>query len=289
MDRRFEDRHISVGGIHTRFWSLGDRGSPVILIHGLGASAEIWMHNIEALAKQHRVYAPDLPGFGRSEKPTSSFIPSDYASFIDAFLRALNIARVSLIGQSLGGGVALQYTLQFSEKVDKLVLVDSAGLGKEVIWTLRLMSLPWIGELISHPTRIGVALFFKLAVHNSKLITKDFINLYYEIFTQPGFFAFLLKVVRMLVDIHGVRDEFLVPVMKNLDKIMQPTLIIWGEDDRVFPVRQAYHGKEKIVHSHLHLMKPCGHIPNFEWADEFNKLVLDFLSSKWNGESGLMS
>lgn len=277
-DRKFQDQYLMAGGIHTRFWSLGDHGSPVILIHGLGASAEIWMPNVEALAKHHRVYIPDLPGFGRSEKPASFFTPSDYSSFIDAFLKALNIGRVSIIGQSLGGGVALQYTLQFSEKVDKLVLVDSAGLGKEVIWTLRLMSLPLIGELISHPTRIGVALFFKFAVHNSKLITKDFINLYYEIFTQPGFFAFLLKVVRMLVDIHGAKEEFLVPVMENLNKIVQPTLIIWGENDRVLPVRQAYFGKEKIVNSHLHIMKQCGHIPNFEWADEFNKLALDFLS-----------
>ena len=103
---------------------------------------------------------PDLPGFGRSEKPASSFTPSDYISFIDDFRKALNVDQVSLIGQSLGGGIALHYTLQFSEKVDKLVLVDGAGLGKEVIWTLRLMSLPWIGELISHPSRIGVALFF---------------------------------------------------------------------------------------------------------------------------------
>jgi 4,5:9,10-diseco-3-hydroxy-5,9,17-trioxoandrosta-1(10),2-diene-4-oate hydrolase len=266
------------GGIHTRFWSLGDQGFPVILIHGLGGSVEIWMHNIEALAEQHRVYAPDLPGFGRSEKPVSSFTPSDYISFIDDFRKALNVDRVSLIGQSLGGGIALQYALQFPEKVDKLVLVDGAGLGKEVIWTLRIMSLPLIGELISHPSRIGVALFFKLAVRNRKLINRDFINLYYQLFTQPGFSAFLLKVVRKLVDIHGAKEEFLAPIMENLSRIIQPTLIIWGENDRVLPIRHAYYGKEKIVNSHLQIVKQCGHIPNFERADEFNKLVLDFLS-----------
>jgi pimeloyl-ACP methyl ester carboxylesterase len=277
-DRKFEDRTLMAGGIHARFWSLGDRGSPVILIHGLGGSAEIWMHNIEALAQQHRVYAPDLPGFGRSEKPASPFTPSGYNSFIDDFRKALNVDRVSLIGQSLGGGIALQYAIQFPEKVDKLVLVDGAGLGKEVIWTLRLMSLPLIGELISHPSRIGVALFFKLAVRNTKLITRDFVNLYYEFFTQPGFSAFLLKVVRKFVDIHGAKEEFLAPIMENLSRIIQPTLIIWGENDRVLPIRHAYYGKEKIVNSHLHIIKQCGHIPNFERADEFNKLVLDFLS-----------
>ncbi len=278
--RNLEDQYVRAAGIRTRYWSLGNHGSPVILLHGLGGSAEIWMPNLEALADQHLVYVPDLPGFGRSEKPGLSFNPSDYAFFIRDFLKVLDIGRVSIIGHSLGGGIALQYTLQFPEQVDKLILVDNAGFGKEVIWTLRFMSLPLIGELFSRPTRMGVALFFKLAVHNQEWITSDFIDLYYDLFNQPGSPEFLLRTVRTLVDIHGAKEKFLSPIMENLPQIFQPALILWGERDRVFPTRHAYYGKEKLIHSQLHIIKQCGHIPNLEQADEFNKQVIDFLSGR---------
>ena len=273
-----KDKYIEARGINTRYWSVGDQGSPVILIHGLGASAEIWMHNVEVFARHHRVYAPDLAGFGRSEKPVSSFTPLEYVSFVDDFMRALQIEQASLVGQSLGGGITLQYALQFSQKINKLVLVDCAGFGKEIIWTLRLMSLTGIGELLSYPTRIGVSIFFKLAVRNHALITEDFIDIYYKLFSQPGSSEFLLKIIRLLVNIHGAREEILSPVMENLHKIKRPTLIIWGEDDRVFPLKHAYYGKEKISNSKLHIMQQCGHIPNFERPEEFNNLVLDFLA-----------
>lgn len=272
-----KDQFIAANSINTRYWSVGDQGSPVILIHGLGASAEIWMHNVEAFAEHHRVYVPDLAGFGRSEKPASSFTPLDYASFVDDFMRALNIEQASLVGQSLGGGIALQYVLQFPQKINKLVLVDCAGFGKEIIWTLRLMSLSGIGELLSYPTRMEVSIFFKLAVHSQALITEDFIDIYYKFFRQPGSPEFLLKVVRMLVDIHGAKEKILSSVMESLHKIKHPTLILWGEDDRVFPLKHAYYGKEKISNSKLHIIKQCGHIPNFERPEEFNNIVLDFL------------
>jgi len=273
-----EDQYIKVGNLKTRYWALGDQGTVVILIHGLGASADIWKHNVEAFAKQHRVYVLDLMGFGRSDKPGPSFSPLDYIRFLDDFMNILNIARASLVGQSLGGGIALHYALQFPQKVNKLVLVDSAGLGKEVIWTLRLMSLPLLGEFVSYPSRKGVELFFKFAVRNQALVTKDFVDLYYNFFSQPGFQKFLLKIVRSLINIQGARKEVLASPMNNLSKIMQPVLIIWGEKDRVLPLKHAYWGKEKLPMAKLKIMEGCGHIPFFERSEEFNELVLKFLS-----------
>ncbi len=260
-----------------RYLALGDFGDPVLLIHGLGASADIWMHNIETISKTHRVYVPDLPGFGRSDQP-DPFSPDAFTRFINDFTDALNIGKASIAGQSLGGGIAIQYSLQFPEKVDRLVLVDSAGLGKEVIWTLKAMSLPGIGELFSYPSRLYVELFFKLAVHDRALITADVIDLYYGYFSRPGFQKYLLKVVRSIVDIHGARDELINPIVNNLHKLDKPTLIIWGEKDRVLPLKHARFGQNNIPGSKLYIFKDCGHLPFFERSDEFNGLVLDFLS-----------
>ena len=278
MPRKPKDHYIKVGNINTRYWALGDRGSPVILVHGLGASADIWMHNVETLAAQHRVYVPDLVGFGRSDKPSVTFTPAYAIQFINDFMNALNIEHASLVGQSLGGGISLLYTLQFPNKVDKLVLVDSAGLGKETIFTLKLMSLPIIGELMSRPSRMQVSLFFKLAVRNPAVITKDIIETYYEFFSQPGAQKFLLNVVRSIVNVHGGRKDLLSPILKDLQKITAPTLIIWGKQDRVLPLKHAYFAREQLPNSSIHILDHCGHIPNLERPDEFNKVVLEFLS-----------
>ncbi len=272
-----EDQYVNAGEVKTRFWRLGECGPHIILLHGLGASAEIWLHNVEVLAKNHRIFIPDLAGFGRSERPSSSFTPLDYVSFLDDFMDALHIERASLVGQSLGGAIALKYALGFPHKVDKLVLADCGGFGQEVIWTLKLMSLPWIGEIVSCPSRAGVTLFFRLAVRNRAVITKEFIDLYYHLFTQPGFQAFLLKIVRKLVDFRGAKHAVLAPVMENLQRLKQPTLIIWGENDRVFPLKHASFGKERIPNAQLYIMKQCGHIPNLERPEEFNSVVLEFL------------
>ncbi|MGD1151539.1 MAG: alpha/beta fold hydrolase [Syntrophales bacterium] len=272
-----QDKYITIGNIKTRYWAEGDKGSNVVLIHGLGASADIWMHNISALAEGYRVYAPDLVGFGRSDKPEVKYSPSYMAAFINDFMTALNIENACFMGLSLGGGVALQYQLQFSGNVQRLVLVDSAGLGREMPLAMRLATVPVMGELMLSPSRAGMAFVLKQLVYDPVVITDDLIDLYYELNFSQGAAKTVLSVLRACATIRGGRADVLDPVIKNLDNIKIPTLIIWGREDRLFPVGHAYFAREKIPDSHLHIFERCGHMPNFERPEEFNSLVLNFL------------
>jgi 4,5:9,10-diseco-3-hydroxy-5,9,17-trioxoandrosta-1(10),2-diene-4-oate hydrolase len=198
--------------------------------------------------------------------------------FINDALTVLNLEKVTLIGLSMGGGLSILYTLRFPHKVDKLVLVDSAGLGKEVIFSMRLMSLPFLGEFVTKPSRKMAYLFFKPAVLNPAQLKGQFTDIYYGLFSLPGAQTALLKVLRSMCTIFGTKKDVLDETMMNLHRITSPTLIIWGRQDAILPLKQAYYAKEKISNSKLHIIEQCGHMPNFEKPDEFNQVVLDFLS-----------
>jgi pimeloyl-ACP methyl ester carboxylesterase len=272
-----QDRDIKIGNINTRYWAEGDNGSNVILIHGLGASVDIWMHNILAIAERHRVYAPDLVGFGRSDKPDVKYSPSYMAAFINDFMKALNIENACFMGLSLGGGVALQYQFQFPGNVQRLVLVDSAGLGREMPLAMRLATVPVMGELMLSPSRAGMAFVLKQLVYDPAVITNDLIDLYFELNFSQGAAKTVLSVLRACATIRGGRADVLDPIIKNLDNIKIPTLIIWGREDRLFPVGHACFAREKIPDSYLYILDQCGHMPNFERPEEFNSVVLNFL------------
>lgn len=271
------DKYIKIGDINTRYWAEGDKGSNIVLIHGLGASADIWMHNISALAEKHRVYAPDLVGFGHSDKPKVKYSPSYMAAFIDDFMTALNIKDACLIGQSLGGGIAITHQLRCPGSVQKLVLADSAGLGREIPWVMRLATVPLLGESMVMPSRAGMAFVLKQLVYDPAVITDELIDIHFELNFSLGAVKTVLDVLRACATIHGVRPDVLDPIMKNLDKIKVPTLIIWGREDRLFPVAHACFAREKIPDSYLYIFERCGHMPNFERPEEFNSLVLNFL------------
>ncbi|HAR95912.1 MAG TPA: hypothetical protein DCR97_08130, partial [Deltaproteobacteria bacterium] len=266
--------------------SCGQGEETIVLVHGLGAAADIWTQNIEELAREHRVIVPDLPGFGKSEIPHPSFLPFQYTDFLAKLIDTTTDGPVTLVGQSLGGAVVLDYALRYPERTDRLVLIDSAGLGKEVIWTLRLLSLPFLGELLCHPVRKGVELFFKLAVHNTSAVSEALVDIFYGYCRRPGFKRFFLGLVRSLINSQGVRGDILGEITTNLRKITKPVLIIWGEEDRVLPLKHAYFGARQLPSATMKVMSGCGHLPFLERAEECNRLILQFIGQGHEGVRG---
>lgn len=272
-----KDQYVKVGQIETRFWTLGDEGTPVIMLHGLGGSVEDWQPNINSLAQHHRVYAVDLAGFGRSEKPPVVFTFSYGAQFVNDFMEVQHIKRASLIGNSIGGAVILRFAIQFLDKVDKLVLVNSAGLGRELAFILRFVTLPLIGELLTRPSRKGMALSLKQSVCDSNLITEELVESSYNLAILPKAQKYFLSTLRGCADFRGQHTENILSIVNNLATITAPTLIIWGRQDRILPVAHAYVAKERIPNAELRILDPCGHLPQLECSEDFNALVLEFL------------
>ncbi len=275
-----EDRYIKIGEINTRYWTAGDTGPNVLLIHGVGRFLEEWLPSFDTLAAHFRVFALDLPGHGRTDKPRSaSYHIVDLAKFVNAFIKDTGIRDAHVIGHSLGGGIALRLTLQFPGVVDKLVLVCSAGLGKEATIVLRLTAVPGLGELLTRPSRNGTRRLLKEFVKDPALLTDDFVDLSYRMAALPGAQRAVLKTLRSAGNLFGQYDDMYRPIVDNLESIKSPVLIIWGRQDRVLPVAHGQIAVKGLPNARLEILEDCGHLPMLEQTRRFNDSIFGFLST----------
>jgi pimeloyl-ACP methyl ester carboxylesterase len=272
-----EDRYIRVNGINTRYWQMGDSGSKVILLHGGNGSIEFWLYNLPELAKHHQVYAFDMVGSGKSDLPIASYSLTYQSEFLAGFMSALNIDAATLIGNSMGGGVALQFTRLYVDRVDKLVLVNSMGLGREISIGIRLITLPAIVNSL-RPGRWMIPAMLKSNFHYWHQISPEWMELRYQIFAIPDRNPVILKIGQSNFNLLGVRPDVYQPIVNSLPNIHQQTLIIWGDRDRIIPVKHAYIAAAGLPHSQLEIFPNCGHHPYLEYPAEFDRSVLDFLA-----------
>ena len=273
-----KDKYIKIGNINTRYWEAGNRGSSVVLVHGLGGFCENWMHNIEPLAKEHRVYAFDLVGFGRTDKTPLVKDIYQLVQFISDFMDVKKIAKASLIGNSLGGGLVLLVALQFPQKVEKLVLVDNAGMGRDVIADFKICSVPFLGEMLIKPSLQGTENLWHKIVYDPALVTPELVKMCYGLGSLPGAMKSLLSVLRSGINFFGQRTRLTKQLLKDLSKITAPTLIFWGRQDRIIPVKHATVAAAKLPNAKLIVFDQCGHMPMFEYPEGFNKDTLEFLA-----------
>ncbi len=271
-----DDRYIQVNGINTRYWQMGERGSKVILLHGGNGSIEFWLYNLPELAKHHQVYAFDMVGSGKSDLPIASYSLTYQAEFLAGLMSALSIDTATLIGNSMGGGVALQFTRLYPDRVDKLVLVNSMGLGREISIGIRLITLPAIVNSL-RPGRWMIPAMLRSNFHHWHQISPEWMELRYQIFAIPGRNLAILNIGQSNFNLLGVRPDVYQPIVNSLPNIHQQTLIIWGEFDRIIPVKHAYIAAAGLTNSQLEIFPNCGHHPYLEYPDKFDRLVLNFL------------
>jgi len=271
------EKYIEVGGYKIRFVEKG-KGSPVILIHGLGASLEWWQPNIDRLSEGYRVIALDFLGFGLTSKPSADFSLNLASDFMRSFLDALELPRVSLVGNSLGGLIALYVASRMPDRVDKLVLVDNAGMGQKLSILLRLGSVYPVGEMaLALRNRLTVKIFLSRLFYDSRKVPYYLIDCILKMFAIPRNAESCLRVLRTGVNIKGIKEEIWRSLHGATSSLPHQALIIWGAEDRITPLAQAHVGKKLIRNSELYVIESCGHIPQVECPEEFNQAVLEFL------------
>ncbi len=274
-----EPRRLRVGGIERRILSAGSPDSPpLVLLHGIAGSADEWQGVMPGLAQRYRVYAPDAPGHGHSDKPRPLDghrydVPGYTESTLDV-LDALGVHRSPLVALSGGGPVALTLALDQPDRVSQLVLVDAAGLGREVSWDYRMASLP--GAQLAF--RLGLSpkrseRFGRRLLYDQTKLPPGWVERRLAIWSTAGATEAFFTTVRNSLTLRGQRVTF----THRLDEISQPTLIIWGRQDPIIPVRHALAAARRIPNARLHVFDRCGHVPLWEYPDEFVRLLLDFL------------
>ena len=270
----------------------GGRGTPVLFIHGLGSSGYMeWRFNLEFAAARHRVYAPDLPGFGRTEKPRARYGIGYFTRFIDRYMEDRGLRSAAVVGASLGGRIALELALEHPKRVRKLVLVNALGLGRPNLQlSYGLMTLPRVGEAVMkfasdavqwvpQPMIRRVAARYAGASRDLKRTMDDsyFSNLR-ELYAADGYPDAYLATVRSLVTPKALfaADHDL---SKRLGEIKVPVQLIWGADDPLFPLAHAARAHALIRQSRLAVLEGAGHTPQAERPEEFNRVLENFLSS----------
>lgn len=261
----YEEKYTKIDGQKIFFITAGEESkTPLLIIHGLGMSSGFWINNVDILAGKRRVIAIDLPGFGHSDKNKKNYSVKNYAVFINKFLAQQKISKVMLLGHSIGGAVSILYTIQYPEQVEKLILVDSEGVKNVKNDSfLKVVKIPIIGDIL-------------FIMRDRDMIRK---SLQTDIFYNPHFVTELfVQEVN-----HGSRDAFLsllrnsIDLTDELNKIQCQTLLIWGENDKLYPVDNAHVFNEKIKNTYLIVFSESGTCSNIEKFDAFNEAVIKFM------------
>ncbi|MDE3086569.1 MAG: alpha/beta fold hydrolase [Acidobacteriota bacterium] len=274
----FPVERVSVHGYDVAFRRGGD-GPVLLLLHGIAGSSGTWIPAMRLLQADYTVVAPDFLGHGRSAKPLGDYSLGNHASGMRDFLQLLGIDRVTVVGQSFGGGVAMQFAYQFPELCERLVLVDAGGLGREVSWILRLCTLPaaeYVMPLLfpSFVSGWGDAVSGFLRDRGIRHARAAEMWRSYRSLTEAENRRAFVRTMRAVIDPGGqsvsARDRLYLAAHV-------PTLIVWGDRDKIIPLTHAFEAHELIPESRLEVLEGVGHFPHVEDPERFVAVLADFM------------
>jgi pimeloyl-ACP methyl ester carboxylesterase len=250
---------------------------PVVLVHGITATHRYWSQNIEALAKRRRVIALDLPGFGRSDKPDVDYSTGYFVQAVARLLKHKQIARATLVGNSMGGQIAMAFALQHPERLHKLVLVDPAGVTAFPHWLLRvgLWAAGGVGNRFgARMPRVPqpmIEALFRAVFPTRPDLAQRYVRGYARSIASPEY------PLHLRTGLRAARGVVARPMRQDCKRITTPTLIFWGARDYLLPVTAARNLKRSIPGSRLLIYRESGHCPMVDQPERWNRDVEAFL------------
>ena len=290
--KRVQSGFLDVGALRVHHMH-GGRGPAVVFVHGLGSSGYMeWRHTLESTAARHRVFAPDLPGYGRSDKPRARYTIPYFARFISRYMEERGLRAAALVGTSLGGRIALEVALERPKLVRKLVLINTLGLGRPQVRMAQmaygLVTIPRVGEAVMRLTRDALswapAAMIRRVAGRYAGVTSDlsetmddaYLADLREMYAADGFHNAYLSTVRSLINpralLGGQHD-----VTRRLNELKIPVQLIWGANDPLFPLAHAERASSLIDRCKLTVIERAGHTPQAERPEEFNRVLHAFL------------
>ncbi|MCW2851937.1 MAG: hsaD 3, partial [Nocardioides sp.] len=270
-----EVQTVSIHG-HRRAYVKVGQGPALLLLHGLGCDHTTWEPVISTLAKRYTVIAPDLLGHGQSDKPRADYSLGGYANGMRDLLTVLGVDKVTVVGHSFGGGVAMQFAYQFPERTERMVLVASGGLGPEVSTFIRAITTPGYHQLMGLLTlpgvrHVGLAGMRALYSTGWKL-TRDLREVaeIYDSFKDPHARAAIRHVVRAVVDWEG---QIVTMADRAYLTDAMPMCVVWGRDDKVIPVRHASNAAALAPKARVEVIPNAGHFPHKDHPERFAKVL----------------
>ncbi|HME49206.1 4,5:9,10-diseco-3-hydroxy-5,9,17-trioxoandrosta-1(10),2-diene-4-oate hydrolase [Mycobacterium sp.] len=249
----------------------------VVLLHGGGPGASSWSNfsrNIAVLARRFHVLAVDQPGYGLSDKHTEHEQYNRYsATALKGLFDRLGLARTALVGNSLGGGTAVRFALDYPDLAGRLVLMGPGGLGVNLFAPDPTEGVKLLGRFSVQPTRENLEKFLRIMVFDQKLITPGLVDERFALASTPE----SLAATRAMGKSFSGADFELGMMWREAYKLRQRVLLIWGREDRVNPLDGALVALKTIPRVQLHVFGQCGHWAQLEKFDEFNRLTIDFL------------
>lgn len=268
----------TIGGVKLRYRVTGG-GEPLLLVHGIGRSLEDWDEQHDRLAERHTVYSLDLPGFGYSERMPGTAALESLAGVLPAFLDAVGVTGpIPVVGNSLGGAVAMTFAANQPERVSALVLANSAGFGAEVTRALRLLAIRPVGAVLMRPDIKNSSRTVRALFSDKAFVTRDRVHHAYSLSRRDAHRRTLLEVSRGLGTFRGVRPEWRAALLTGVEELGIPVLVVWGDEDRILPAHHLQTAVGALPHAESHLFERTGHMPQIERADEFAALVEDFVA-----------
>src|SRR5579872_61864 len=267
---------VSLGGTDIHYLDMGS-GPPLLLVHGLGQSSLAWHRNVDALTQSHRVIALDLPGFGLSSCPREgAYDPPYYASIIQRFIAALHLRNVDAAGHSAGGLAVLLAASGTPQLFRKLVLVNPAGftaVSNQMVGDMVLLAVRLWQSMPRNRALIRTA--YSAQFHDPAAADEETIG---ELYSRRGHPA-SMAAARAAFTAHLDYSRDLSAFHDRLRSLQTRLLIVWGKNDRVFPVKDTLVAQRVLPHARIEWLERCGHCPQLERPNDFNALVQAFLKA----------